>query len=242
MEELGLETYDWTFKKPYRHESRGIFSEDKEDLIEAYPALRKSEFGNMTSGEMFAYAWEDTSEVDDFATVKSFVSHRISPEGAEFLSEVDGYKGDYTDFVSPAGYYEWLEGTGDFTGEYVRPVGGMSSIINALADSLTEHGASVYTCNGVKRIKKTAEGYKIHTDRNTVNAEKVVIAIPPVNLRNVDGGIATQLIDSPEFQSILPVPVMKGGALFSNDTWSHLNPHQDFISNSECLGQGFLHM
>ena len=242
VEELELETYDWTFKKPYRHESRGIFTNEKEQLIEAYPALRKSEFGNMTSSEMFAYVWEDTSQIADFATLKSFVSHRISPEGAEFLSEVDGHKGFFTDFISPAGYYEWLEETGDFTGEYVRPVGGMSSIINALADRLKELGASVYTCNGVNRIEKNTEGYKIHTDFNKVNAEKVVVAIPPVHLKNVHGTIATQLRDSPQFQSVLPMPAFKGGALFSSNTWSHLEAHQNFISNSDCLEQSFLHM
>ena len=242
VEELGLDTYNWTFKKPYRHESRGIFTNHKEELIKAYPALRKSEFGNITSSEMFAYVWEDTSQIADFATLRSFVSHRISPEGAEFLSEVRGRKGLYTDFISPAGYYELLEETADFTGEYVRPVGGMSSIINALADRLKLLGASVYTCNGVNRIEKNTEGYKIHTDFNKVNAEKVVVALPPVHLKNVRGTIATQLRDSRQFLSLLPISAFKGAALFSNNTWSHLEAHQNFISNSDCLEQSFLHM
>ena len=244
VQELGLETYNLTFlKQGELFESRGFFSKDKDKLLEGFPALRKSEFGRMSFSQLYASAWNDTSQLEDYASLRSLFSDKLTLEGMAYASEMTGFKGTLVEEpLSAAGLYEWrLVRARRYADEYVRPTGGMAAITNKLRAKLVERGVSIYTCNGVRRIDENADGYRLYTNFHTVTAQKVVIALPPLALRDVWGTVVRQLQNSPVFQSIHPTSVFKGAALFPPGTWTRPKDYQKFTSNSDCLGSGFLY-
>ena len=175
------------------------------------------------------------------------MSNRITPEGAEYVSELGGHKAEYSDFVSPAGYLEFLEASLEFSGKYIRPFRGMSAIMIKLIEKVNDSGGLIHVSDKVNSIDKNEDGtYDLVTSSHKVSATKVVVAIPPLALEKVEGETAQSLKVAPEFLSVQPIPSFKGAAAYSNQSWedvigNNVEPFQNFISNSDCLGQSFIH-
>ena len=195
---------------------------------------------------MLAYAFNDTCNINAYATLKSFMSDRITPEGAEYVSELGGHKAEYSDFVSPAGYLEFLEGSLEFSGKYIRPFRGMSAIMIKLIEKVNDLGGLIHVSDKVNSIDKNEDGtYDLVTSSHKVSATKVVVAIPPLALEKVEGETAQSLKEAPQFLSIQPIPAFKGAAAYSDENWedamgNDVKSFQNFISNSDCLGQSLL--
>ena len=201
----------------------------------------------MTSSEMLNYACDGANE-NAYATVDTFVSHRVTPEGAEYLSELYGYKGDYTEFISPASYLEFTEMSLRLSDKYIRPVGGMSAIVDALRERVEKLGGKIYTSTGIRSIDKELDSYILVTHQLKVKAKKLVIGVPPLQFEKVNGTIAQRLRLDPVFQSIQPVPAFKGAAVYSRAWWENVDvagrpikSGQKFISYSNCLGTTMAH-
>ena len=127
LSELGITHRDWSFVEPSIIESRGMTSNNHKSVKRGYTFLSSHpKFGRMTSSQLLSYACkpEHVRRVDEFATVDTYFSHFITHEGVEYLSELYGYKGDYTDFISPKSYMEFTEMTLKLDDKYIRPHGG----------------------------------------------------------------------------------------------------------------------
>ena len=241
--ELGIRHYEWTFVDPGLIESRGVWADNKEDIKQAFPALLKSKYGHLTSGQLLDYACQGVPDKNVYATVDTFVSHRITPEGAEYLSELYGYKGDFTEFVSPKSYIEFTEMSLQLSDTYIRPIGGMSVIVDALVKKVKETGGNIYTSTSVKSIDREGGKYVLTTPNLVVRADKLIIGVPPVQFGQVNGSVAKRIQTDPFFRSILPVPAFKGASVYSSAWWEKvkivdrpLKPGQKFVGNSNCLG------
>ena len=241
--ELGIQHYEWTFVDPGLIESRGVWADNKEDIKQAFPALLKSKYGHLTSGQLLDYACQGVPDKNVYATVDTFVSHRITPEGAEYLSELYGYKGDFTEFVSPKSYIEFTEMSLQLSDTYIRPIGGMSVIVDALVKKVKETGGNIYTSTSVKSIDREGGKYVLTTPNLVVRADKLIIGVPPVQFGQVNGSVAKRIQTDPVFRSILPVPAFKGASVYSSAWWEKvkivdrpLKPGQKFVGNSNCLG------
>lgn len=198
----------------------------------------------MTRNDMASYAFKDehVSTAQLFATVDSYMSFYLTPEGAEFLSEAYGFKGDYTEFINPAAYIDYLNLP--LSNYHQRPLKGMSEVINALVSSVKLYGGTLYKNNeviSVKRKKKTK--LILTTTALTVSAKKIVVATHPVAFMKIRGGVAEEIQREPAFQSITSMPAFKGAAVYKEAWWNNstitnfsLEPRQRFVSNSNCLG------
>lgn len=204
----------------------------------------------MTSSQLLSYACQPhlVANADSYATVDTYFSNIITPEGAEYLSELYGYKGDYTDFISPKSYMEFTEMTLKLSDKYFRPTGGMSTIISTLKQKVESLGGSIFTSTGIKGIFEEQGTYVSLTPNLRVRSKKLVVATPPVQFRKINGTVARKLQGTEQFDSIQPIPAFKGAAVYSNAWWEGLKiegspilPGQKFISYSNCLGISMAH-
>lgn len=246
---LNISTVNWDYQYPSFIESRGIFSNNTETIKQkAFPTLNKGRFKNMTSNEMTSYAFRDdlVSTAWLFPSVDSYMSYYLSPEAAEFLSELFGYKGDYTAFINPAAYIEFLKKLfSELSDVNHRPLNGMSEIVEAIVTSARNYGAKLYAGRPVVSIEKKEEKFIVRTENVTVSAQKVVIATHPAAFRRIGGQISEEIQRDPIFQSIKTQTAFKGAAVYREAWWKDtgnetsnfsLKPRQKFISNSNCLG------
>jgi len=210
---------------------------------QAFPTLNKGKFKNMTRNEMASYAFRDeyVSTAPSFASVDSYMSYYLSPEGAEFLSDAYGFKGDYTEPINPAQYIEYLKLP--ISSKHQRPLKGMSEVVDALVSSVQLHGGLLYKNSEVSSIEKIETKYIITTLKLAVSAKKIVIATHPVAFMKIKGEVAEKIHREPAFQSIFSMPAFKGAAVYKEAWWNNsmvtnltLEPMQKFISNSNCLG------
>ena len=212
---------------------------------QAFPTLNKGKFMNMTSKDMTNYAFSDdrVSTASLFTSVESYMSYYLTPEGAEFLSELYGYKGEYTEAINPAAYIEYIKLLfSSLANSNQRPLKGMSEVISALVDSVKNYGGKLYASSAVLSVNKIKKSFVLKTTNLTISAEKLVIATHPAAYMKVKGGVSEEIHRQPMFQSIKIMPAFKGAAVYREAWWQNmterliLEPRQRFVSNSNCLG------
>ena len=185
------------------------------------------------------------SQASKFANFENFQSHFLTPEGSKFYFDIFGYKGDITGgALGMAEYYQLLDA--EFTGEEIRPKTGMSAIIRALAKSAEELGAKILAGRnfGIQSISQKFGKYVLKTfRRKKITATKLVIAVPPGQLKKVDGSVVKKIQSEEEFQSVKAFPAFKAGAVYPRAWWEDLTdedtklyPMERFLSDSNCLG------
>lgn len=251
LKELGIKHREWSFEEPNLHESRGVVANNHESIKRGYPILKSHPvFGKMSSSQLLSHACkpEHMKEADSFATVDTYFSNYVTPEGAEYLSELYGYKGDYTDFISPKSYMEFTEMSLTLADKYIRPLGGMSTIIKVLQQKVENLGGKIYTSTDVKSIEKSSNLYNLITAKLSVQSKKLVVGLSPLEIERVNGSVAKRLQDTPELKSIQPIPAFKGAAVYDSAWWEKVNvagtpiiPGQKFISYSNCMGTTMAH-
>lgn len=251
LRELGITHREWSFVEPSLIESRGVKANNHEAIKQAYPTLRAHPlFGKMTSSQLLSHACkpENIANVDSYATVDTYFSNILIPEAAEYLSELYGYKGDYTDFIGPKSYMEFTEMTMKLSDKYIRPTGGMSTIISTLKSKVEAMGGKIFTSTGIKSLFKDGTNFVLMTPTLRVNSRKLIVATPPVQFRAINGSTAKRIQGTPQFDSIQPIPAFKGAAVYSNAWWENIRvagspvlPGQKFISYSNCLGISMAH-
>ena len=189
----------------------------------------------------FAFRDDHVSTAQLFATVDSYMSYYLTPEGAEFVSAGSSFKGVYTESINPVAYIEYVKLP--VLRKYKRPLKGMSAITDALVASVRDNGGTLYKDNEVVSIEKIKTKFILTTKTLTVSAEKIVIATHPVAFMKIKGGVAEEIQREPVFQSIIIMPAFKGAAVYKEAWWSNktitnltLEPRQRFLSNSYCLG------
>ena len=244
---LNIPYKDWNKEEPTFIEARGVFSTSHEEIKrKAFPTLNHGKFENMTSSEMleFAFKKEHVRGARLFATMDSYMSHFLTPEGAKFLAALPGLRDDYTLPFNPESYIQYLElQSANSVPEHVRPLLGMSMVIEGLAGSFRRHGGRLYSGNKVLSINTDEiHTFRLETQKLVVTAKKLVIAVPPGPFQNVKGILAQQIQQQAIFRSFQPMPVFKGAAVFQNAWWEtlvggfgSLKPLQQFVSNSDCL-------
>lgn len=123
-------------------EGRGIYADNHQSFKEkAFPTLMSTVFANMTPSQMFAFAWRDMSKEKalEYLSYHDFLFQRVGSEGCAFLKLIYGIKMNYNMTRSTLTRYE-SNNAMNFTSEYVRPRGGLSEIVDALAKSVKRLG------------------------------------------------------------------------------------------------------
>jgi len=124
------------------------------------------------------------------------------------------------------------------TGFQNRPLGGMSSITRAIWANNTANNVPMILGQPVLSIDyHTPTEYRVETTGYIIKASKLVLSIPPNQMKQVVGEVADAITSNPVFQSVLPEPVFKAAMLFPSRWWEpELGDLGLYQTLSSCLG------
>ena len=247
---LSIQTDPWT-RNIQRVESRGVYEDDFDSLkSKAFPTVSNRPPFNTKKIQEIAedISYESENMLNKFSTAGSFLSDYLSPEGAKLMEEVYGFEGGYMQTTNPKSYATYL-------GERVnqekekdndeRPTRGMSEIIDKLELKVRSFNGNIYLQETVTSISKERDKFVLLTTNLTVEANKIILTVGPSALKKLTGDVIQSIISHDIFKSIVSVPAFSGAAVYPTAWWNDsvaaqknnsLEPLQQFISSSNCLG------
>lgn len=246
MRRFNIPMFDMGRTKLAFFESRGFYASSPQSLKEqAFPVLMSSPFSNMTFSEMSAYAWKNMSKEKalEFPAVQDFMCYRLGSEGCEYLRSLFGIKVDFAMEESTLFAYERDQAKKYFSSEYLRPIGGLSDITTAVENSAKRLRVKMYMNEKVKTLNRKGNAFIVQTERFSLSAKKLIIAVPTFSLEDINGDVATEIKSHYLFKSILGRPSFKAAAVYSYPWWENatssynmtLMPFELYISGSTCL-------
>lgn len=214
----------------------------------AFPSLDHGIFQNATYQQMMGSIFSRQKEAAKFASRTDFMSQYLTPEGSQFFSHVTGLLQDYDRQFNAEFLFDYGRATAEYNrGNYSRPDSGWSVITRALKMSVTKHGAKLYKNQEIKVIEENQAGrFKLMTTNYTVTAKKLVVAVPPKPMKQIQGSVAEKIQNDSTFQSVGLMEAFKGFAVFEEAWWQlnstgsrYLADEQEMLSTSYCLGSIF---
>jgi hypothetical protein len=133
------------------------------------------------------------------------------------------FRADFEAPLDAEGYLDYLDEEWDVCCDASYPVGGMSRFIVGMEDSATDDGARIFKNEMVTSINRvTGGGYRVVTSGHTVEAQKVVIAIPPTAFDWIEGDVAEDIQAQDEYKAIIAIPVITVAQWWPNRWWENL--------------------
>jgi phytoene dehydrogenase-like protein len=227
--------------------ARGFTSRNRTKLKEmAYPTLALNPVTNGSYREIFksVFKFERFKHWKDFPTAGAYISHYFSPEGYQYFKDLNDYPYIFSYEMAMHHFVELALTKTLVNGSYfVRPIRGMSALINGLLDFCKSHGARLYSNNEVTHISDSDNGqYVITTTEKSITAKKLVIAIPPKAFKRVKGSKAKTIQKAPEFRALIGIPSFRLGVIYSRAWWEYseidgkkLGNLTRYLSNSMCF-------
>jgi hypothetical protein len=147
--------------------------------------------------------------VDTYPDFESYVVDVVGQEGYEFLRDMSRFRADFEYALDARGYLDWLDEEWDVCCAGSYPVGGMSAFIDGMAAAVEQDGGRIFTSESVSAIRRVeGGGYQLDTSTHSVTANKVVIAIPPLALDQVEGDVVEEIRAQQIYQDIVGVKVV----------------------------------
>ncbi|EFC37715.1 predicted protein [Naegleria gruberi] len=121
------------------------------------------------------------------------------------------------------------------------PVGGMGEFVRKMSLIAQQSGKvrfllseTVQTINP-HSSSTTNKKYRIQTCLRNIEAKNVVIAIPPLALKDIKGSIAATLNAEPAFKQSKPLPVSTITMRFQQRWWEQASPARRIWTDSNCI-------
>jgi monoamine oxidase len=144
----------------------------------------------------------------------------LSPEAARYVADAFGYDSGIRAFNVGDGI-EFMLGGGAPAGEARVPVDGMDRIPGELVRRFAARGGTVHLRHRLDSVVPTDDGIRLTFDGATVDAARVVIAVPVPALRSVVAG--SPALQTPTYERILasvePFPAMKLYLWYERPWW-----------------------
>jgi glycine/D-amino acid oxidase-like deaminating enzyme len=202
--------------------ARGIWGLSKEALVPAYGITADASGDTETAFYeeiLFGDARENAADYADFRT---YVSDTFGPEGLAFLHDASRFRADFEAPLDAEGYMDYLTEEWDVYGTPSYPVGGMSAFIIGMEEAAASSGVRIFKGEPVVRIDRAGGGYTVLTDTHEVAATQLVLAVPPVALKFIEGEVVDDLEAQSELQDILAIKVVTVTQWWPENWWDQI--------------------
>lgn len=209
--------------------ARGTYGFAKDDFIPLYPRMAVNPMLPDPDQETWLYdklrIGPARATVTDYADFRSYIRAIVGGEGWEFLHDMSRFRADFEYPLDARGYLDYLDEEWDACCTPSYPVGGMSSFIRGMEAKAIESGARIFKGEPVASIDKIGDRYFIRTAKQTVNAQKIVVAVPPAAFDHIKGDVAERIQAQAQYQQILGVRVVTVTQWWPSNWWSTIrNP------------------
>lgn len=228
-------------------EARGVYASNSQSLKErAFPSLMSGPFARMASSDMKQYAWMNMSKEKALENPSSqdYVCQRLGSEGCAFLNALSGKETDYNLQKSALFTYERSSAIKYFSTEWLKPLYGLSEVINALETSAKHIGLKMYPREEVHALNRKGSMFEIHTDHFLASAKKLIIAAPVAPLNEITGDVALTIKNNSLFEPMIGRACFKAVAIYKYPWWENatfpghnitLKPWEMYLSGATCL-------
>ncbi len=202
--------------------ARGKYAFAKDDLRSQYTNLRMQQDLSVDY-ETWLYdvlrKGPGRASIGSAVDLRSYVRSNAGLAGYDFLRDMSRFRADFEYPLDARGYMDYLDEEWDVCCQASYPVGGMSTFIRGMEKKATESGVRMYKSQAVTRIERNSKGsrYRVRSQGQggaggaknlVVNANRLVIAVSPYWLQQIDGDIANDIKARSEFQQITGVRVV----------------------------------
>lgn len=210
-EELGISLVPMPYQSDLIN-TRGIFSFSSDEInLKAYPSLGKSfinSSGRGTEDALWSWLFENRSQANKYAELRSFARDVLSPEGFLFLHDVSRFRADFLRPINVEAFFRYYQEE-DRQGVIPwYPVGGMSQFVVKMAEISRDKGVHIFINEPVFSVEKVERTYEIQTDYHIARANFVVFALDPIGFSHVNGSVAEAIKAQKQFRDIMPIEVV----------------------------------
>lgn len=148
-----------------------------------------------------------------------FKDRNTAEDAFSYFRGMNRFQAEFKLPTATANYFEYIEKENETGPENFYPKGGMHTFVKRM-DEAVHDKIRIFLKEGLKQLEKAPEGYELRTTAgNVFVAGKVVLAIPKVSLSKVGGGLIAEIRKAPQFESILPVPIVVINQLWKDAWW-----------------------
>ena len=160
------------------------------------------------------------------------------------LNALSGKETDYNLQKSAMFTYERSSAIKCFSTEWLRPVYGLSEVINELETSAKHIGVKIYPSEKVHTLNRKGGMFEIRTDHFLASAKKLIIAVPVAPLDEISGDVALAIKKNSLFNPIIGRACFKAVAIYKYPWWENpafsghnmtLKPWEMYLSGGTCL-------
>lgn len=227
-QDLGIELEKPTLEQELIF-ARGLYSTNPNDFVVLYPGVEFDPVKGDAPTQLLRrlLTSEQRKRVDQFASLKAYVTTVLGENGYAYLRDMSRFRSDFEYALSARGYLDFLEEDIDVCCEASYPVGGMSAFIRGLARKAQESGVRIYLEEPVTSIDKDASYYSLVTTKHHVRSSKVVITVPPKAFDHIQGSIARAIQSQEQYKSLIGVNVVTIAQWYDNPWWLDIRGIKD---------------
>jgi hypothetical protein len=155
--------------------------------------------------------------------IEDYALELLDSEQFQYLKDTSRFRADFTSKVDARSYVDYAREEWDNCCTPFYPIGGMSEFILRMLADARGHGGRAFSSEAVKSMDKSGDRYHLSTSRRRVIANRIVIAVPPLGLKQIGGTVANRIKDKPQFKAIQPVRVVSIQNWWREPWWSTID-------------------
>lgn len=214
-------------------EARGKFSFSKDDLVPLYPTLPDPD--PMTDRETALYdllrKGPERAKAATYGDFRDYVRKVVGFDGYNYLRDMTRFRADFEYPIDARGYLDYLDEEWDVCCTASYPQGGMSSFIRGMEAKATSDGVRIFKSSQVSEIRKDGTRYRVTAGARQFHAGKIVIAISPHWLDQVQGDVAERIRQQPQFKQLVGVRVVTVTQFWPDAWWAQVKNAQMMKDN-----------
>ena len=180
----------------------------------------------------------------EYPNLWSYIRDVIGDVGLQFLQEMGRFKGEYKDSKSASSFIDYLEDGEKLNYKHdLYPVGGMSEYPIKMAQKAVSSGVRNYSSQPIISIEKLKNsGYELKSKKRRISAQRIILALPPTDLINIQGELIESIVSQKEFQVIKGSPAITVTEWFDQPWWKEIKTISSNISvwrawtTDSCIG------
>ncbi|HWV16567.1 MAG TPA: FAD-dependent oxidoreductase [Cellvibrio sp.] len=195
----------------------------KNDLLPLYPKL-VGPFGEDAETQLLTQLLtsSERKNIDSYRNFSAYAKKVIGAEGFRYLHDMSRFRADFEYPINARSYVDYLEEEINVCCKIYYPVGGMTAFIRAMESRARSWGVQIFIGEGVQRIDKQNTDYTIVTAQRSVQASRLIIAVPPLALQKISGSIAEKIKSQPQFKAMMAVKVTTVAQWYDQPWWKDI--------------------